>query len=53
MIQALSILLLQKFLSTAEYLAYESAKYVLVILLDMSSYADALWEVRALIFSIL
>ncbi|KAF9683807.1 hypothetical protein SADUNF_Sadunf04G0052600 [Salix dunnii] len=34
-------------LTTAEYLAYECAKHVLVILTDMSSYADALHEVSA------
>ena len=34
-------------LTTAEYLAYECGKHVLVILTDMSSYADALREVRA------
>lgn len=33
-------------LTTAEYLAYECGKHVLVILTDMSSYADALREVR-------
>ena len=39
-------------LTTAEYLAYECGKHVLVILTDMSSYADALREVRnLLIFS--
>ena len=32
-------------LTTAEYLAYEWGKHVLVILTDMSSYADALREV--------
>jgi vacuolar-type H+-ATPase subunit B/Vma2 len=32
---------------TAEYLAYECGKHVLVILTDMSSYADALREVSA------
>lgn len=32
-------------LTTAEYLAYECGKHVLVILTDMSSYADALREV--------
>ncbi|MCI17558.1 V-type proton ATPase subunit B1-like, partial [Trifolium medium] len=31
-------------LTTAEYLAYECGKHVLVILTDMSSYADALRE---------
>ena len=35
-------------LTTAEYLAYECGKHVLVILTDMSSYADALREVRPL-----
>merc|ERR1712091_87522 len=34
-------------LTTAEYLAYERGKHVLVILTDMSSYADALREVSA------
>jgi vacuolar-type H+-ATPase subunit B/Vma2 len=34
-------------LTTAEYLAYECGKHVLVILTDMSSYADALREVRS------
>jgi len=34
-------------LSTAEYLAYEREMHVLVILTDMSSYADALREVSA------
>ncbi|XVE63984.1 hypothetical protein DITRI_Ditri07aG0064400 [Diplodiscus trichospermus] len=34
-------------LTTAEYLAYECGKHVLVILTDMSSYADALCEVSA------
>jgi vacuolar-type H+-ATPase subunit B/Vma2 len=38
-------------LTTAEYLAYECGKHVLVILTDMSSYADALREVLRLIFS--
>lgn len=33
-------------LTTAEYLAYQCEKHVLVILTDMSSYADALREVR-------
>jgi V-type H+-transporting ATPase subunit B len=33
-------------LTTAEYLAYTKGKHVLVILTDMSSYADALREVR-------
>jgi V-type H+-transporting ATPase subunit B len=32
-------------LTTAEYLAYQCEKHVLVILTDMSSYADALREV--------
>lgn len=36
-------------LTTAEYYAYQLEKHVLVILTDMSSYADALREVRALI----
>lgn len=34
-------------LTTAEYLAYEKGMHVLVILTDMSSYADALREVSA------
>ncbi|KAK3279290.1 hypothetical protein CYMTET_12815 [Cymbomonas tetramitiformis] len=34
-------------LTTAEYLAYECGKHVLVILTDMSSYADALREISA------
>ena len=34
-------------LTTAEYLAYEKDMHVLVILTDMSSYADALREVSA------
>ncbi|KAD4888522.1 hypothetical protein E3N88_20595 [Mikania micrantha] len=34
-------------LTTAEYMAYECGKHVLVILTDMSSYADALREVSA------
>ncbi|RWR73423.1 V-type proton ATPase subunit B 2-like protein isoform X2 [Cinnamomum micranthum f. kanehirae] len=34
-------------LTTAEHLAYECGKHVLVILTDMSSYADALREVSA------
>ncbi|KAF7141060.1 hypothetical protein RHSIM_Rhsim06G0014600 [Rhododendron simsii] len=34
-------------LTTAEYFAYECGKHVLVILTDMSSYADALREVSA------
>jgi F0F1-type ATP synthase alpha subunit len=33
-------------LATAEYYAYQLEKHVLVILTDMSSYADALREVR-------
>jgi len=32
-------------LTTAEYFAYQLEKHVLVILTDMSSYADALREV--------
>lgn len=35
-------------LTTAEYYAYECGKHVLVILTDMSSYADALREVQFL-----
>lgn len=34
-------------LTFAEYLAYEKGKHVLVILTDMSAYADALREVSA------
>ena len=34
-------------LTSAEYLAYQCEKHVLVILTDMSSYAEALREVRA------
>merc|ERR1719224_95969 len=34
-------------LTTAEYLAYQCNKHILVILTDMSSYADALREVSA------
>jgi V-type H+-transporting ATPase subunit B len=34
-------------LTTAEYLAYQTEKHVLVLLTDMSSYADALREVSA------
>lgn len=34
-------------LTTAEYFAYQTEKHVLVILTDMSSYADALREVSA------
>jgi V-type H+-transporting ATPase subunit B len=36
-------------LTTAEYYAYECGKHVLVILTDMSSYADALREVDVII----
>jgi len=35
-------------LTTAEFLAYQCEKHVLVILTDMSSYADALREVGML-----
>ena len=35
-------------LTTAEYYAYQLEKHVLVILTDMSSYADALREVRVM-----
>ena len=35
-------------LTTAEFLAYQCEKHVLVILTDMSSYAEALREVRGL-----
>lgn len=38
-------------LTTAEYLAYERGLHVLVILTDMSSYADALREVSFKLFS--
>jgi V-type H+-transporting ATPase subunit B len=34
-------------LTTAEYLAYQTERHVLVVLTDMSSYADALREVSA------
>merc|ERR1719167_1352064 len=34
-------------LTTAEYLAYQCAKHVLILLTDMSSYAEALREVSA------
>lgn len=33
--------------SAAEYLAYQCGKHVLVILTDMSSYAEALREISA------
>ena len=33
-------------LTTAEYYAYQLEKHVLVVLTDMTSYADALREVR-------
>lgn len=36
-------------LTTAEYLAYQCEKHVLVILTDMSSYAEALREVKPLL----
>lgn len=39
-------------LTTAEYYAYQLEKHVLVILTDMSSYADALREVRIFILLI-
>jgi len=42
-------LLLLSALTLAEYLAYEREMHVLVILTDMSSYADALREVRTYI----
>ena len=35
-------------LTTAEFLAYQCNRHVLVILTDMSSYAEALREVRSL-----
>ena len=35
-------------LTTAEFLAYQCEKHVLVILTDMSSYAEALREVRGI-----
>ena len=41
------IITLRIALTTAEYLAYECGKHVLVILADMSSDADALYEVSA------
>lgn len=34
-------------LTTAEYLAYETEKHVLVVMTDMTSYADALREISA------
>ena len=37
-------------LTTAEFLAYQCEKHVLVILTDMSSYADALREVSLNLF---
>ena len=37
-------------LTTAEYLAYQCEKHVLVILTDMTSYAEALREVRTQIY---
>lgn len=39
-------------LTTAEYLAYQCEKHVLVILTDMSSYAEALREVRLPLLSL-
>jgi vacuolar-type H+-ATPase subunit B/Vma2 len=39
-------------LTTAEYYAYELEKHVLVILTDMSSYADALREVSNFIITV-
>ena len=36
-----------KFILAAEYLAYQCEKHVLVILTDMSSYAEALREISA------
>lgn len=36
-------------LTTAEFLAYQCEKHVLVILTDMSSYAEALREVKKII----
>lgn len=41
------IITLRIALKTTKYLAYECGKHVLVILIDMSSYADALCEVSA------
>ena len=35
------------FILAAEYLAYQCEKHVLVILTDMSSYAEALREISA------
>lgn len=37
-------------LTAAEFLAYQCEKHVLVILTDMSSYAEALREVRLFFF---
>ncbi len=42
-----ALMLLSSWPQTAEYLAYECGKHVLVILTGMSSYADALREVSA------
>ena len=41
------ILLFRLALTTAEFLAYQCEKHMLVILTDMSSYAEALREVSA------
>ena len=40
-------------LTTAEYLAYECGKHVLVILTDMSSCADALHEVMLNLYALI
>lgn len=40
-------------LTTAEFLAYQCEKHVLVILTDMSSYAEALREVTIFFFLLL
>jgi V-type H+-transporting ATPase subunit B len=39
-------------LTTAEFLAYQCEKHVLVILTDMSSYAEALREVSQILSNI-
>lgn len=39
-------------LTTAEFLAYQCEKHVLVILTDMSSYAEALREVIFLLITV-
>lgn len=39
-------------LTTAEYLAYQCEKHVLIILTDMSSYAEALREVSVVLHDV-